>query len=95
MVARLGHESPKVHCFIELTMRAGWVEERVISDAVTVRELAMAARLAGDQSLEEAMEDEENASKEISITPEAIERRLFGVPTYISLMVNISGESGP
>lgn len=83
MVARLGHESPKVRSFIELAMRAVWIEERDISDAATVRELAMAAGLPGDQYLAQAMEDEENASKEISLTAEAIERQLFGVPTYI------------
>ncbi len=64
-------------------MRAVWAEERDISDPATVRAIAGeaghdAARLAGLAEADPAVEAAYEAN-----TREAIERQVFGVPTWI------------
>ncbi len=63
-------------------MRAVWHEERDISDAATVRAVADAQGLDGTKLLAAAQTPELGARYE-ALTREAIERQVFGAPTYI------------
>jgi 2-hydroxychromene-2-carboxylate isomerase len=63
-------------------MRACWAEERDVSDPATLRALAGEAGLDGDALLA-ASEKEETARVLAANTAEAIERQVFGAPTYL------------
>ncbi|KAJ6784412.1 hypothetical protein PWT90_10458 [Aphanocladium album] len=75
-------ENQAVRDFVELAMRAVWAEERDISDSATVGELAEAAGLPGEL-VEQVVQEKEIAARERGCTTEAIQRQLFGLPTYV------------
>jgi 2-hydroxychromene-2-carboxylate isomerase len=63
-------------------MRAVWAEERNIADPDTVKAIIRAKGLAPDELLERAQAPETGAAYD-ELTQEAIERGVFGAPTYI------------
>lgn len=63
-------------------MRAVWAEERDVSDASTLATIASEQKLDSAGMAECAGSPEINARYE-ALTQEAIERRVFGAPTYI------------
>jgi 2-hydroxychromene-2-carboxylate isomerase len=63
-------------------MRACWAEERDVSDPATLRAIAGEAGLDGDALLAAAERDETQRVLAAN-TAEAIERQVFGAPTYV------------
>lgn len=63
-------------------MRAVWAEERDIGDADTLRAICGENGLDGARLLAEAQGDA-SAARFATLTAEAIERQVFGAPTYI------------
>ncbi len=63
-------------------LRAVWAEERNIADPATLRAIADAGRLDGAEILN-AAEAPATASRYVALTQEAIERQVFGAPTYV------------
>ncbi len=63
-------------------MRAVWAEERDIGDAETLRKICGENGLDGKRLLAEA-ERPAAAARYAELTEEAIERQVFGAPTYI------------
>jgi 2-hydroxychromene-2-carboxylate isomerase len=62
--------------------RAVWVEDRDISDASVLAEIASARKLEADSLLEHAR-SAEVAARYVQNSQEAIMRNVFGAPTYI------------
>lgn len=62
-------------------MRAVWAEERDIADEKTVRDIVRAKGLAADELMAAARSPEVKASYE-ALTKEAMDRGVFGAPTY-------------
>lgn len=62
--------------------RAYWAEERDIGDAATLEAIARAARLDAPALAERAAAPDTRAHYD-ALTQEAIERGVFGVPTYV------------
>lgn len=62
--------------------RAVWAEERNIADPATLRAIADACGLDGAETLA-AAEAPEAASRFEALTQEALERQVFGAPTYV------------
>ena len=84
LAARLILAAPEAQRF-RLTgalLRAVWAEERNIGDAETLRAIAGESDLDGARLLAEA-EREAIAARYAGLTAEAIERQVFGAPTYI------------
>src|SRR5262249_49424703 len=63
-------------------MRAVWVEERNIADPETLRAIIRAKGLPADDLMARAQAPEAKATYD-ALTQEAIERNVFGAPTYI------------
>jgi 2-hydroxychromene-2-carboxylate isomerase len=63
-------------------MRAVWAEERDVSDAATLRSIASEQGLDAG-SLAERASTAEIGERYEALTQEAIERQVFGAPTYI------------
>jgi 2-hydroxychromene-2-carboxylate isomerase len=63
-------------------MRACWAEERDVSDPATLRAISGEAGLDGDALLAAAERDETQRVLAAN-TAEAIERQVFGAPTYV------------
>lgn len=63
-------------------MRAVWVEERDIADVDTVKAILRAKGLQADELLARAQAPETRATFE-KLTQEAIDRSVFGAPTYV------------
>lgn len=63
-------------------MRAVWVEERDIADVETVKNIVRAKGLPADELLAAAQSAETKAAYD-ALTKEAMDRGVFGAPTYI------------
>ena len=63
-------------------MRAVWVEERDIADVQTVKNIIRAKGLPADELLAEAQSPETSTTYE-ALTKEAMDRGVFGAPTYV------------
>ncbi len=63
-------------------MRAVWVEERDIADLQTVKNIIRGKGLAADELIAQAQSAEIKASYE-ALTKEAMDRGVFGAPTYV------------
>lgn len=63
-------------------MRAVWAEERDIADIATVRSIIRAKGLDADAMLALAQSSETKATYE-ALTKEAMDRGVFGAPTYV------------
>jgi len=63
-------------------MRAVWAEDRNIADPDTVKAIVRAKGLSADDLLERAQAPETKAGYD-ALTQEAIDRGVFGAPTYI------------
>jgi 2-hydroxychromene-2-carboxylate isomerase len=63
-------------------MRAVWVEERDIADVETVKNIIRAKGLPADELLARATAPETKATYE-ALTKEAMDRGVFGAPTYV------------
>lgn len=63
-------------------MRAVWAEERNIADVETVKAILLAKGLAPDEVLARAQAPETRAAYD-ALTQEAIDRGVFGAPTYV------------
>ena len=63
-------------------MRAVWVEERDIADVQTVKNIIRAKGLPADDLIAQAQGPETRAAYE-ALTKEAMERGVFGAPTYV------------
>ena len=72
-------------------LRAVWVEERDISDEQTLLAIAGEQGFDGPALLERAKSDEAKAGFEAN-TAEAMERNVFGAPTYIYRDENFWGQ---
>ena len=84
LAARLILAAPEAQQF-RLTgalLRAVWAEERNIGDGETLRAIAGENGLDGTRLLAEA-QGEPIATRYAELTAEAIERQVFGAPTYI------------
>jgi 2-hydroxychromene-2-carboxylate isomerase len=78
-----GEGSPEAALdFAGAAMRARWAEERDISDAGTLAELARGQRLDPERLAARAA-TAEVAARYDSLSQEAIERQIFGAPTYV------------
>ncbi len=63
-------------------MRAVWAEERDIADLQTVKNIIRAKGLPADELLAQAQSPETKAAYE-ALTKEAMDRGVFGAPTYV------------
>lgn len=63
-------------------MRAVWVEERDIADIETVKNIVRAKGLPADELLAAAQSAETKAAYD-ALTKEAMDRGVFGAPTYV------------
>ena len=72
-------------------LRAVWAEERNIADEDTLRAIADAQGFDGADLLERARGDDARAGFEAN-TAEALERNVFGAPTYIYRDENFWGQ---
>lgn len=63
-------------------MRAVWVEERDIADVETVKNIVRAKGLPADELLAAAQSAETKAAYD-ALTKEAMDRGVFGAPTYV------------
>jgi 2-hydroxychromene-2-carboxylate isomerase len=79
IAARQGGADPGA--LAEALMRACWIEERDISDEATLGEIAAASGFDGAALVARAAGPEAGAEYEAN-TAEAIERQVFGAPTY-------------
>ena len=82
-VAERGADDGVVYEFLRRCQEVVWVGEGDVADVQTVRGVADAVGLDGEGLVKRAMEDEGLKSQEERITRQAVERGIFGAPTFV------------
>uniref|UniRef100_A0A8H7N5A1 Glutathione S-transferase kappa n=1 Tax=Bionectria ochroleuca TaxID=29856 RepID=A0A8H7N5A1_BIOOC len=81
-IDELGHDNESVQEFARLGLDTVWADEGNIADPETIMEIANDAGLDGSRLLARAQEERGLAEQEEALSQEAINRSLFGAPTY-------------